>query len=337
MLGTIIYAIIISSIILSLYKIIFKLFDIKSNKAIKNAKNVEEAIMLRKKILSKRKKVFYCYFIIALVTCFILLLSLGLYDYDGLRFIIIFLFVLVIVLITIKHEMPKKDLYGNISYDTPDSFLDKHARFYLYLRGFDSDIPFGEEEMAKAQVFKESDFIEVVEYALGIPCCALGMTKEVDSPIGATRVYVNDDEWQEKVLELMNKAEKIFILVNNRTSCIWEIEQSVSLLNKTVFIVDDCKKYQAIRNQFINKINMPEVPNNISIPFYFENGSNAVPFNNVWDGYFDILMLDPAVIEEKKIEERKEQMLDKSTKTEKYVFWIIGIIILLFLIVYLLS
>ena len=209
--------------------------------------------------------------------------------------------------------MTNTELYGNISYHTPEDFLSSTKDFFLYLRGFDADIPFGEENKNNI-LFSESMFVEVVDYALGVPCCALGMTKEVDSPIGATRIYVEDDDWKDNVSKLMIKANRLFILVNNRNSCVWEIEQSVDLLYKTIFIVDDYEKYIAIRNRFINEIKMPIISDSTKIPFFFENGKEAIPFANNWKGYFKILGMDADEIEEKKAREVKAQILEHPLK-----------------------
>ena len=78
--------------------------------------------------------------------------------------------------------------------------------------------------------------------------------------------------------------------------------------------MDDYEKYNAVRNRFIDKINMPVLSDITSIPFFFESGTDAVSFDNTWKGYFAILGLDADAVEEKKVEERKAQMLDHPLK-----------------------
>ena len=304
----ILYAVFLASVFLIGYKVVFKLYDRKSKKRINDAKNTQYSSEIRKRILNRRKSSAIVYFSFIFIFLIIAIVFSG-----KLQVFINSLIIIVVLATTIIFDYRKTDIYGNISSQTPAEFLADSKEFYLYLRGFDVDIPYG-EKTKNNQSFNESMFVEVVDYALGTTCCALGMTKEVDSPIGATRVYVNDDDWQNSVLELMKKANRIFILINDRKSCLWEIEQSIELLNKTVFIVDDYEKYNAVRNRFIDKINMPVLSDITSIPFFFESGTDAVSFDNTWKGYFAILGLDADAVEEKKVEERKAQMLDHPLK-----------------------
>lgn len=301
-------SIVFALVILSIYKIVFELFDVNSKKIISNAVDVKKANDLRKKLFLRRKKVFIYFF--STVLLILIITSILFFERLALNNLI----VLIVLFVMIKFDKPKTELYGNISYQTPEDFVANNKEYYLYLRGFNADIPFGEENKGSDQSFNESMFVEVVDYALGVTCCALGMTKEVDSPIGATRVYVDDDNWQKNVLELMKNANRIFILVNDRKSCVWEIEQSIALLSKTVFIVDDFDKYNTIRNRFISDINMPAISDSTSLPFFFESGMEAVSFDNTWKGYFNILGLDADAVEEKKVEERKAQMLEHPLK-----------------------
>ena len=69
-----------------------------------------------------------------------------------------------------------------------------------------------------------------------MPAYAVGMTKELNSPIGAERIYLNDAEWESEVMDLMTKASLIVILLNDSQSCIWEICKSNQFKNKVVFI-----------------------------------------------------------------------------------------------------
>jgi CYTH domain-containing protein len=92
-----------------------------------------------------------------------------------------------------------------------------------------------------------------------IRVCAVGMTKELDSPDGAIRVYVNDKTWQENVRELMEKAQEIYILINDRDSCLWEIEQSASMQSKTTYIVSDLDKYNRARSALKDSLEFPPI------------------------------------------------------------------------------
>lgn len=147
---------------------------------------------------------------------------------------------------------------GNVSSLNKESFLNKYSRFALFLRGFENDNyekdPFA---LTISKNFSEYNFVkELKQY---IPVCAIGMTKESDAPLGAQRIYVSDETWKSDVLELMNRSNLIFILLNDRPSCIWEIEQSHDVMYKTCFIINDIDKYNSVRNRLIGKIDFPDV------------------------------------------------------------------------------
>lgn len=151
-----------------------------------------------------------------------------------------------------------KKLLGNVSSLNKESFLNKYSRFALFLRGFENDNyekdPFA---LTISKNFSEYNFVkELKQY---IPVCAIGMTKESDAPLGAQRIYVSDETWKSDVLELMNRSNLIFILLNDRPSCIWEIEQSHDVMYKTCFIINDIDKYNSVRNRLIGKIDFPDV------------------------------------------------------------------------------
>lgn len=300
-------AILFALLIVAVYGAVTKALNYKLQEKIRQADNVRDAVELRKKLIAKRENVLVIFFIIMSV----ILLVLGAADT---RLTFTNYVVVVALFVILKYGKSKFDLIGNVSYFTPEDFLENNNRFYLYLRGFEDDIPFEKRDEANETDFQEAEFTNAVRYSLDIPVCALGMSKEVDSPIGAIRVYVEDENWKEKVIELMKMAEKIFILINNRKSCIWEIEQTQSWLDKTVFIVDDLKDYSVIRNLFSNEIIMPETPADMQTPFFFESGMQAVLFENNSEGYLTILGIDADDLEEKKIAERKEQMLADSKK-----------------------
>lgn len=320
------YPILLVFLILSVYKVFFRIFDKNSRRKVAQAANAQEAVELRQKLFKRRQLLFRLFIVFQVIVIL------------GLSFVAIgFLISLVVLFVELKYNRPKSDLYGNISYYTQESFLKSHDRFFLYLRGFDSDIPFGEEKTEGHRLFEEATFAEVVDYATSLPLCALGMTKEVDSPLGAIRVYVNDEDWKEKVHELMLKAEQVFILINSRSSCIWEIEQSYTLQDKTIFIVDDIEKFAAVKDLIGTHFRFPVIPESPSLPFFFKSGQPIVHFENSWEGYFDLLGLDYHVIEEQKVAERKEQKLANAGKEAlKPIITIAAVLLLIVLLALLL-
>ena len=160
-----------------------------------------------------------------------------------------------------------KKLLGNVSSLNKKSFLNKYSRFALFLRGFEND-NYEKDPLALMALKDFSEYSFIKELEQYIPVCAIGMTKEADAPLGAQRIYVSDETWRSDVLELMNRADLIFILLNDRPSCIWEIEQSSEVMCKTCFIINDIDKYNSVRNRLIGKIDFPDVSKmKIETPF----------------------------------------------------------------------
>ena len=150
-----------------------------------------------------------------------------------------------------------KKLLGNVSSLNKKSFLNKYSRFALFLRGFEND-NYEKDPLALMALKDFSEYSFIKELEQYIPVCAIGMTKEADAPLGAQRIYVSDETWRSDVLELMNRADLIFILLNDRPSCIWEIEQSSEVMCKTCFIINDIDKYNSVRNRLIGKNECPQ-------------------------------------------------------------------------------
>lgn len=143
-------------------------------------------------------------------------------------------------------------------------------KFSLYLRGFEKDNykSLQEASFADGQTFSEFNLTKLLSKS--IPTYAVGMTKELTSPYGALRIYLDDQTWKSGVEYLMNRASSIFILMNEKESCLWEIEQCSRLLDKTCFIVDDSVQYENIRKKLYSKINFPIFDfEKIKMPFCF--------------------------------------------------------------------
>ena len=112
------------------------------------------------------------------------------------------------------------------------------------------------------------------------------MTKELEQPSGAKRLYLNDSTWREDVKELMEKSIAIIILMNDKESCVWEIEQSATMLEKTYFFIDTFEKYCNIKEKTQAILNFPEL-NESALPLLIHfkgNGIIKMPYhNNVYD------------------------------------------------------
>ena len=167
----------------------------------------------------------------------------------------------------LRGEKNYERLMGCISIFDKQRFLAEHEDFALFLRGFASDDYTSEKtllrrlkKLRRTGHFSEFAFSKVLGQRTTV--CAIGMTREISSPVGAVRVYVDDSSWQQDVHDLMERAKAIYVLVNDSPSCIWEIAECKEWLGKTVFIVDDPQKYENVRrSDRLRGVVFPELPN----------------------------------------------------------------------------
>ncbi len=247
-----------------------KIIDAPTIKKIKSAENAQSAVEYRKRLLRNRTITYWVVFGIVIVLSIVDLYNVDLRNSDitgfdvaeNQRAILLSLLAkagaLFLFYWYIKNTNKKEKALGRVSTLTAKEFLDNNNRFALFLRGFDSDI-YNEKDIIKGE-FSEDTLSKVTSKGLGIPLCAVGMTKEADSAIGGIRVYVDDSTWKDDVYELMQKAELIIIRINDRTSCIWEISQAKSFLNKCTFIADDLIMYKNARTAISQDVSLPEIP-----------------------------------------------------------------------------
>lgn len=212
-----------------------------------------------------------------------------------------------------KHSLP---LSGKRPNDITKS------KFILYLRGFVyDDYLLMQKDLSKSHkelnTFSEGYFINILKQYM--PVYAVGMTKELNSPIGAERIYLNDAEWESEVMDLMTKASLIVILLNDSQSCIWEICKSNQFKNKVVFISNNSEKLTNIRKE-LNKQYVYPLPIGLkekTISYFIENANETLisEYFNTEKSYMQII---------------KELMFKKFglrrfVFTQKMLNWILGV------------
>ncbi len=209
--------------------------------------------------------------------------------------------------------------------------------FALYLRGFSSDsykavmydkidamnerknMKFAKRKKKDVMKlpFSEYDFAKAVKRFM--PIYSVGMTKEIESPEGSKRIYLNDEDWQENVKFLIEKAKIVFILVHPSESCIWEILKSQELaMEKTVFFVDNPDYVNILKD----KIGYNAVPECIRCTGkhtynYIIDGkchsyvytNNNMGFLNVLGVYFDDKESSEKIKKDELLRTEKEQQL----------------------------
>lgn len=261
---------------------------------IKKADSVDESVSIRKRVL----RVMHCINTSLVITAFILILIKEFVLENGNDKVNVYAFwskYFIIVIGAICLYAYSKALL-NFSIFKKEEFMAAHPSFVLYLRAFSTDDYNAKtNESLSWSAFSEDEFVRSLR---GIfPVCAIGMTKEIVAPRGAMRVYVGDATWQADVRELMERAKLIVILVDDRPSCLWEIEQSSNLLDKTALIVVDKEKYNSARVKIANSIALPDVTDDLPLPFCVcglnsnANGDalaeeiGVFPFKNSLKGY----------------------------------------------------
>lgn len=141
---------------------------------------------------------------------------------------------------------------GNISTFTSSMVLSMRKPYALYLRGFEYD-------KDRNTHFSEMPLVNDL-LRQGVYTFAVGLPEEVDAPIGAIRVYVNDVTWREEVLAMMEKADGILLRICNTESCTWELEQTLSMQDKLYVVVDDLNEYNVIRSMYTVFPEISELP-----------------------------------------------------------------------------
>ncbi len=250
--------------------------------SIMNAETAEEAMEMREQYRAHKKSVPYSALVISLLIFVISLVIASMNNNVEIVWSAIPLAVAPIVFTFISNIFKNQESVQAISVYTKEEFLSSHNDFILYLRPFDSDKydNFSSYQFADPEVeqnedgetipvktrtfpsFSEKLLVDELEMVQGAPVCAIGMTKEAEHPDGAIRIYVSDKTWQQDVSEMMEKAKTIIILVADKESCIWEIEQTSKYLNKTIFIIEDQDIFNCVREKTGQKMELPAITDN---------------------------------------------------------------------------
>lgn len=185
---------------------------------------------------------------------------------------------------------------GNLSYFDMTTFLEKNKYFILYLRGFEKDDYSNKLRLYRIKNMRFSEYLFTKILSKHCICAAVGMTRELDAPLGAKRIYVDDETWKNDVAELIEKSCQIYILINNRPSCIWEIETAAKYIEKVVFIIDDPIKYVLVQDAVKRTIVFPHIPDlTISNRHYFlqykDGRFDYHKYSNSIKGYSEIVRL----------------------------------------------
>lgn len=301
----------------AIFSLLLKIVDRPLVKKIKNAENVDAAIGFKKELITKRKRslgIFVGFVILFRIVLMLMTWTTYTDDYMVVPQIISLVVFIVILFVYVEYSNKNNKYLGDLSVEKAADFLKEDSRFVLYLRGFESDV-YNDKDVGKYD-FSEDVLASVVKIGLGSQLCAIGMTKEVNCPLGGRRVYVEDEKWELEVMKMMEKAEKIVCLVNDRQSCVWEIEKSKEVYDKCVFVVDDLVKYDNAKKTLDGVVDMPDIPasdvEDLSLEydprrFYFGSDNVMKPFDGEVSDYCEILGLKADAVTEDDIKKCKKQ------------------------------
>lgn len=113
--------------------------------------------------------------------------------------------------------------------------------YALYLRCFNDD-RLTARYPGREVLSEEESLMRVVE-KIGKPV-AIGCPGDKTPPLGAYRIYVEDNEWQAKVTELVEGAKLVILRIGSTEGLTWEVLHclnNIRDLTRLVFVVPYCK------------------------------------------------------------------------------------------------
>lgn len=119
--------------------------------------------------------------------------------------------------------------------------------FCLYLRSFVDD------KKTEKSVDVQTEEEALVEVLTDIaPVYAIGNPQDKKMPIGASRIYVDDDEWKSVVQDMAQKAEVVALRLGKTDSFWWEVEMAIKnvAIEKILFVVPENKTFNNVANLY---------------------------------------------------------------------------------------
>ncbi|MBR6591806.1 MAG: hypothetical protein IKK81_04180 [Prevotella sp.] len=156
---------------------------------------------------------------------------------------------MVLIVISIILSSFFYSLYRRLNKRKKDTF-DKDsikAPFVLYLRSFVDD------KTTKKRISFVNDVRTEEEVLVSVlsdvaPVYAIGDPKDKKMPLGASRIYVDDEHWKSTVIDMMNRAVVVVLRLGKTDSFWWEVETAVKniSLEKVMFVVPESKTFSNV-------------------------------------------------------------------------------------------
>jgi hypothetical protein len=135
-------------------------------------------------------------------------------------------------------------LIRTIPRDIEKIVSNSHRRLVLYLRSFDSDDEIGGSWVVNIIPFVSMSIYKIRSETLLVrslskvgSVVALGRPDEKIPRLGAYRLFVSDEEWQEKVRSLLDRAQLIVFKPGKSLGLFWEFEEVMTRHQFAPFLV----------------------------------------------------------------------------------------------------
>ncbi len=124
---------------------------------------------------------------------------------------------------------------------------DIQGPFILYLRSFIDDANTGKSTNTLSDVTSEEEALVEVLSDIA-PVYAIGDPKDKKSPLGASRLYVSDDEWKSTVEYLAQRAQVVVLRLGSTDSFWWEVKMALGKINKQkiLFVIPESDSLDSI-------------------------------------------------------------------------------------------
>ena len=133
--------------------------------------------------------------------------------------------------------------------------------FVLYLRSFIDDSTTRKRISTVSEIRTEEEvFVDVLTDIA--PVYAIGDPSDTKMPLGASRIYVDNENWKSTVMELAQRAAVVVLRLGKTDSFWWEVEMAVNSvpIEKILFIIPESKTFNNVANLYKILLN-----NNIDI------------------------------------------------------------------------
>jgi hypothetical protein len=148
------------------------------------------------------------------------------------------------------------------------------------------------------RAFEDDDEAQILEYSLAEvmqdvgPFVAVGRPGDKLPPLGASRSYQPDDNWQSYVLDLLDRAVLVVMLAGRTQGLQWELRQCAKRIepHKLVLLVpNERASYEGFEVSARNAglpLTLPPFPDRDAAPHEAANLSGLVYFDRSWRGEF---------------------------------------------------